>query len=533
MTTKDKKGAPKPATRERVSARSVGEWIGGRLPSAFRITEGVGYRPDIVLWLDAGEDLLVGANVIHPDAPISAVAEALAAAIAQPHAGPPRRPGSIRVADKHLVASLRAVVGPGTPIDVAPTPELDRLVEMMGQKMAGGAEPSYFEGGAVSAATLERLFAETEALYTLAPWKDAADSQVLRLDVPELGVSGACLSVIGALGESFGVLVFESLAAFHAMGEAGEAVFPGQRPPDFGSRFLSINFEAGCELSKTMRREVAKHGWPVASARAYPVVTVHERDGSPAAITERDMAMAIAATAAVTRIFANHRALFAANGPKPVTEQIALEHGGAALHVRVTAPHPEAIWSDEDDMWPDEAERQALVDGFLAVERAAGRGDEWLASAGIACETLLQFHEDSGADLDDPFKVGEIEDLLLHYVPRHLSTDAGTIAQLPDSLIAFLRWLVGEGYGTKAATERLCKAIERSRPDYVRKAGDPANFGVAKTLLMKMIASGVDPTEPEAVEGFVKAHNVALAHAEPSTGPATTKRGRKPTTKKR
>ena len=46
-------------------------------------------------------------------------------------------------------------------------------------------------------------------LYRSAPWESACDDQILRDDIPDLN-EGACLSIIGALGESLGFVLFPS-----------------------------------------------------------------------------------------------------------------------------------------------------------------------------------------------------------------------------------------------------------------------------------------------------------------------------------
>jgi len=91
---------------------------------------------------------------------------------------------------------LRETV-PDIEVVVAPTPELDRLIDLMVASMleGGGTGPSYFENGRVTEDTLASLFQAADTLFQAAPWKLARDSQVMRLDFPALGVEGACVSV--------------------------------------------------------------------------------------------------------------------------------------------------------------------------------------------------------------------------------------------------------------------------------------------------------------------------------------------------
>jgi len=59
-------------------------------------------------------------------------------------------------------------------------------------------------------------------VYRAAPRKTIDEQQLVRIDIPLFGVSGACLSAIGGAGEScgagesFGLILFPSLEAFEA-----------------------------------------------------------------------------------------------------------------------------------------------------------------------------------------------------------------------------------------------------------------------------------------------------------------------------
>ena len=58
-------------------------WVGGRIRAPFRVEEGGGFRPDLILWLDAPRDQLMVADVVEPDTPASALAEQLEAGLAR------------------------------------------------------------------------------------------------------------------------------------------------------------------------------------------------------------------------------------------------------------------------------------------------------------------------------------------------------------------------------------------------------------------------------------------------------------------
>lgn len=318
------------------------EWIGGRLLSPFYITEGTPYRPEIILWMEQPEDLILSFKLIGPDeAPISLI-DALREAIAAPMAGPPRRPARVRVADAASARELERAF-PDIEVVNAPTPELDHILHHMAQSAATedeGDPPSYLEYGRISAGLIEELFRSAQVLYGLAPWKVATDGQVLRLDIPALGVEGACLSIIGALGESLGFVIFPSLVAFESFVDATENADLSSGPIDLGTTSLLFTYEAGRELPPVMLREAIDHGWPVADAEAYPVVQHRDRDGIPRPLTEHDIRVASACATSLSAFFVKHRGLFERDIPdEPVCETY---FDSDDLEVRFTVPYEAA-----------------------------------------------------------------------------------------------------------------------------------------------------------------------------------------------
>ena len=231
---------------------------------------------------------------------------------------------------------------------MAPTPELDAVVRDMAGAVtaAADAEPeSYLEGGRVSPQVVADLFHAARVLFTLAPWKQASDSQVLRVDIPRLDVAGACLSVIGALGESFGILLFPSLAGYDAFGSAAERSSPGG-PLDLGTTYLSLTFERGADIPPEMRREIAEHQWSVAGADAYPRVEMRDRDGMPRPLTERDVRVMAACARSLSAFCIKHGDLWSRDTIVPICESYS---DGKDLTVRFTAPYEAAELFEVDD----------------------------------------------------------------------------------------------------------------------------------------------------------------------------------------
>lgn len=272
------------------------EWIGGRVVAPYYITEGTPYRPELTLWLELPDLFVVSFQLSEPGGAPASFGASLLEAMESPLIGLPRRPGTVRVDGARLAAEVRQVL-PEVRIVEAPTPEIDQVVEHMAKatltdkdsEIEGAEEPSYFEDGRVGSETVETLFRAAEILYRVAPWKVAADSQVLRVDIPAYGVEGACLSIIGSLGESIGLILFPSLEGFERFLEGAGAQRPPGAPIDIGTTILSLNYEPGSDLPAAMYREALEHGWPVADAMSYPMVQHRDPDGVLRPLTEQDV----------------------------------------------------------------------------------------------------------------------------------------------------------------------------------------------------------------------------------------------------
>ena len=331
------------------------EWVGGRLAFPFYITEGEPYRPDMILWLELPEELVVAHTLIDPKGPPVFFGDTLLQAMASPMVGPPRRPARVRVADAHLAAEVREAV-PGINVAVAPTPELDRVLRHMLESLPSDGEeeePSYFEGGRVTLEAIESFFQAAQHLYRLEPWKVADDGQVLRLDIPQLGVEGACVSIIGALGESLGLIIFPSLMAFERFLEATNMPDNSEEPMDLGTAFLSLNYERGADLPASMRKEVAAQAWPVSSPAAYPWIQHRDRDGALRPLSEHDVRVITACATSLAAFFVKHRDLFEHESVKePVCESFFDEDD---LEVRFTVPYEAGHLFTENEPQPKEA----------------------------------------------------------------------------------------------------------------------------------------------------------------------------------
>ena len=286
-------------------------------------------------------------------------------ALAQPAAGAPRRPDAIRVADSVIAAEVRAAVQGAIPVTVAPTPELDDLRAQLIESMPPGDEDeSYFAGGRVSPAAVERLFTAARALFAMKPWSLVADTRLLRMDIPALNVDGASLVVTGPTSERRGVFIFPTPEGFDtfldvAMQQSSDI---DSGPTDVAAGYLALVYERVTDLPPSMRREAMTHGWRVDSADAYPVVECRDPDRALRPVVERDVEIVTACALSLGAFVLKHAPIFSSDTFTPVCES----YFDDDLEVRFTVPY-DAL-SDLDVTEPVDRDADADFDVALDSE---------------------------------------------------------------------------------------------------------------------------------------------------------------------
>lgn len=436
----------KPDTGGRRRRGSVSaEWVGGRFLMPAYVTEDDPCRPELALWLEVPAGLVVGHGVNGDENVEGTLAQALRDALVRPTRGAARIPERLRVADHGMAAELRNAFGERFAIDVAPTPELDAIFEQFVQSMPHGDDKaSYLEGGRVPEHVVARMFEAAALLYRAAPWKVAYDDEVLRLDIPSLGVEGACVSIIGALGESLGLIVFPSLLAYEHFGAAAEQA-SSWGAPDLGGPVLSLDFWRANDVPGGMRREIARHGWPTVSPAALPVVTHRDRDGLPRPLSEADVRTAAECAFAVASFFVRHPDAFGGRLREPVSESITT--GDGAVTVRLTAPYEAA-----DEFEPLPQQRAASVG-----PGSSGRSGKVGRNEPCPCGSRKKYKK-CCLPRDESARLQERKRSNVH--------------ELDERIVRHLREYAAERYGAKwkAATDRFARAAGAAEPLLVQLA---------------------------------------------------------------
>jgi hypothetical protein len=311
------------------SSNDTREWLGARYQVASIIREGnERYQPDAVLWMEMPSRMLITAKLVDPRKPVS-FAEIFEEAMRTAGDGVPLRPASIRVPEDSLARELRHAAA-GIPVTVAPVPELDRVFADLTEKTARDAAPSYLDGGTIPEEVVAEFFDAAQSLYHAKPWSVIEEHQLVGVDIPRLKVKGACLSVIGGVGESSGLLLFRSIDDYLAFGYRRAKGRTRDR-----SSVRSMSFGARNELAPSMLREIKKHRWPVAGPLAYPSLFALDRTMESLPITARDYRIMTKLSQAFLVFFQNYRSIFETNDPEAIQPSFTDEDD---VQVTFTAP---------------------------------------------------------------------------------------------------------------------------------------------------------------------------------------------------
>lgn len=200
--------------------------------------------------------------------------------------------------------------------------------------------PSYLGDGEIPPAAVAELFSVAELLFRAAPWRHLRDQQIVQVDIPAYDVDGACLSVIGAAGETFGLLLFRSIEDFDRF------AMTMSHPSDGKSAVRSVSFDRKKDLTPKMLREIERYRWPVVSPKAYPVLISLDSEMQPLATTERDVRIMTACTRAFLAFFARFSDDFTDENGEPVSASFT---GDDDITVTITAAYGDTSGDDFDD----------------------------------------------------------------------------------------------------------------------------------------------------------------------------------------
>ena len=419
-------------------SRGRREWVCGYVRRARYVRATVPYRPLVVACLDG--DTVLALEETAPDGLRAALERVLRRALADA----PAPPAKLRVGERSLTDTARAVVGPEVTVRAGSTPELDAVLDAFGDDESQLPE-SFLDGGAVDARAVAEWFEAAARLASAAPWSTVPDDTVVfSVDAPAFDLRDAAAVVHdGSVGPR-GVTLFRDFDAalmFHGDGDAAHALSP------LGG-LLSVEFRD--LVPDALRAEVRAHAWTLATAGVIPVIARVDDDGVRLPLSTRDVQLATALASGLARMTRDH-------GPR------LRESGGATVQTRVgpltlTLPHPEAVASNYEHDMAVTRTAHTILRAFLASELRGRIPGLWREVAIFAIETLLRVRLEARGGRD-----------LTRWTPRQVQqgvrnavsqlADTRHVPRLVDACGRFFAWMAATDQMPADVAASLQKAV--------------------------------------------------------------------------
>ncbi len=506
QTTRGRKGPTK----------STGiEWIGGTVSMPAYVTgEGEPYRPEALFWMGA-DGAILGSTVAKPGALLPMASESLQSTITQPMYGRPHSPTRVRVASAELADTLRAG-HPALDVVCAPTPELDEMLALMREKMGeDGATKQSYLSPEIEPDAMASFFRAAASLFRAKPWKLVPDDQSLfSVTIEQLGVRDAAMSVIGQMGQSFGLILFSGLDDFEAYLGAADVIEMGEEPempPHF-----ALNFERGAELASELRKEIAEHHWEVAGANAYPWLVAVDEDLVARPPTGKEVTTAEAIALSLTNMMVETKALRAAwDGGEPTSRTLSVTTHHGEIEVTLCAPYMRApiefapshdiladlaaLARDHDEV--DPAAREALEDEL--VRRFAASPEAKDLEEIHACQFVMDLAANYFGQTIATLGASDLREVLFELIPRKVSIEASEARWIVEETRAFYTFLKRE-FGLKQADSCLRVVGGNAVKKLEAALSTSSNFGMAKSLFMGGSDAGFDMQSEEGIEAWTQ-----------------------------
>lgn len=431
--------SPSQAGSVRQAATSANEWEADIVPLPGGLEDNPAARLAVAMVVGAG--LVIHAEVLNRPSPEpEEMAEVLAAAVLTTGEQVGRHPSRVIVREPEVAAAMNRSLEQRTSTGGAgdgrrPEAEADIFVDLdeaayaLVEEMTG--RPGRFHVSSVEAWAgwdlprewTERLFRHAAAFYRAAPWRLLVNLDILDAAMP--AGNGWTVCIMGDGEEEFGLSLYSEANDFWAMVEEVqmEAAFD-----DLEGRIVSLTFDAGGELPRAMRREVAAAGWEVAGADAYPrIFTINTPAGG---LRRRDAEDLVALLAAVPLFIAANASVLETGGN---VEGWHDEETGVMLSYR-QGEKGEERWGREIEV------------GELAPGGAQGPGAEPEAAV-----------TEMRTAIENPLAFERRERAVVERFERHLAEREGlssaTVAKHAGNAGSLVEFLAGSGVPVRAVHE--------------------------------------------------------------------------------
>jgi len=160
---------------------------------------------------------------------------------------------------------------------------------------------------------------------------------------------------------------------------------------------------------------------------------------------------------------------------------------------------------DEDEEAEEAEEAEELIQDFLDSREVEALPEAQRDDAGFVVECLLNYGRDYVDATPKTFTESKLEELLLEVFPRKVSAERELFENVAPVTALFLRWLGATGVLPRGA--HLADTVKRWGERIAANAMDPRNWGMAKGLVMRAQAEGVDVENQAEFDSFVDRYN--------------------------
>lgn len=492
-----------------------GDWIVAVRPAPMTIGRGKDvFRPDMSFVIHAPSGVILDSVVMEAGSSPARVADKVKTVLRDgptlkiPAPVPP--PTRLCTDDRVLARFLEKVAGPSVPVVVRAIPEIEEVLDSLDAFMERhpAEDAKRATAGDVDRDALAAFFAAADRVHALAPWERASDTQVIGVDASAYGWGkAACLSIIGALGESHGLLLFKSFEDYESFPEQMEPAQASGRPAVVDAPMFVVNFDHKRDAPKDHFRQAKALGVAPRHARGFPWIQNLGPRSTPLDLDASDYAFATALLDAVAVLLENHPDVFESDVERPV--RTGGPRGSRGV-IKLVVPHPEMPWrwGEDPSRYYRREDGADLIDDYVAATPipAAQRKSHLEAIA-----RLLAYKIDALDEGLFDWTPEQVRHYLLEHFPARERPADKEIPNIPDWLWSFFNYLGGSGHADPEAMRLAANEVTRCRDEFVRRANDRTLFSPAKTIALEMERAGVDPRDPAAMTRFMDDFNARVA----------------------
>jgi len=235
-------------------------WVGDR---------GNPQRPWLAVVTNRSDDLVLGHDMRMEAPDVEWLWECLSRAMTSPAVGEPHRPGVIELASREYAAIVKPRLE-AAGVECVVSGGLEHLDSVLADMARHVGDPKPLAGLVdVPGMTLEQLagfYAAAAEFYRRSPWRDVPGDTPIRVECPKFQSGPWYAVVMGQMGMTLGLALYEDLDMLRAMLSGTESEEEGARR----TSGLSLMYGEAFEIPISDLDAVERHGWPVAAPEAYP-----------------------------------------------------------------------------------------------------------------------------------------------------------------------------------------------------------------------------------------------------------------------